>query len=192
MKKIHESAKKRRRFAKERAEMHRQYVFEVAKAYALELHSEQTLKQSKDDEEEEEEVEKGKIRFDDAKKAIKKRRRYSRSSSSVIDSTSIELNMMTTKKTAPLLTELCVRALAENSGAIKSLYLVPDHLKKKIMSLVSDLSRVDKGFVKLLVDDSRCEVFVKNCVDLEEEDLTKILSKCDRASLEVLNLDLCG
>ncbi|CAH8304905.1 unnamed protein product [Eruca vesicaria subsp. sativa] len=60
------------------------------------------------------------------------------------------------------------------------------------MSLVSDLSRVDKGFVKLLVDDSRCEVFVKNCVDLEEEDLTKILSECDRASLKVLNLDLCG
>ncbi|CAN7114610.1 unnamed protein product [Brassica rapa subsp. narinosa] len=185
-----EIAEKRRRWAEERAEAHRQYVFEVAKAYALELHSDQAPK-SKDDDEEEEEVVKGKSRFDDAKKAIKKRRRYS-SRSSDAPCGGIELSM-TRHRTAPTLTELCMRVLAENSEAIESLHLVPDHLKKKISSLVSDSSKVDKAFMQLLVDDSPSEVSVKNCVDLEEEDLTQILSECDRVSLQVvLNLDLCG
>ncbi|KAL0709853.1 hypothetical protein Bca4012_016831 [Brassica carinata] len=190
-------AEMRRRFAEQRAEMHRQHVFEVAKAYALELHSDQALKQSKDDddgeedeEEEEELVVKGKSRFDDAKKAIKKRRRYSKSSSNAT-TTGIELNM-TTNRTPPTLTELCMRVLAKNSESIKSLHLVPDHLKKKISSLVSDSSKVDKAFMQLLVDDSPSEVSVSNCVDLEESDLAQILSDCDRVHLEVLNLDLCG
>ncbi|KAF8047881.1 hypothetical protein N665_2785s0003 [Sinapis alba] len=193
-----EVAEKRRRLAEERAEMHRQYVFEVAKAYALELHSDQTTpKQSKVDEEKEEEeeevkTEKGKSRFDDAKNAIKKRRRYSRLSST--SATTIELCMTkaTTHRTAPTLTELCTRVLAKNSESIKSLYLVPDHLKKKISSLVSDISKVDKAFIQLLVHDSPYEVSVNNCVDLEEKDLSQILCECDRACLEVLNLDLCG
>lgn len=178
-----EIAEKRRRWAEERAEAHRQYVFEVAKAYALELHSDQAPK-SKDDDEEEEEVVKGKSRFDDAKKAIKKRRRYS-SRSSDAPCGGIELSM-TRHRTAPTLTELCMRVLAENSEAIESLHLVPDHLKKKISSLVSDSSKVDKAFMQLLVDDSPSEVSVKNCVDLEEEDLTQILSECDRVSLQVV------
>ncbi|KAJ0261298.1 RNI-like superfamily protein [Hirschfeldia incana] len=184
-------AEMRRRFAEERAEMHRQHVFEVAKAYALELHSDQTLKQSNDDEGEEEEevIVKGKSRFDDAKNAIKKRRRYSRSSTTT--TSGIELSMITNRK-APTLTELCTRVLAKNSESIESLHLVPDHLKKKISSLVSVSSKVDKAFIQLLVEDSPREVFVNNCVDLEEKDLTQILSDCDRVSLEVLNLDLCG
>ncbi|XP_013628210.1 PREDICTED: F-box/LRR-repeat protein 2 [Brassica oleracea var. oleracea] len=187
-----ELAEKRRLWAEQRAEAHRQYVFEVAKAYALELHSDQAPKSKDDDEEEEEEEEvvKGKSRFDDAKNAIKKRRRYSGRSSSTTCG-GIELSM-TRHRTAPTLTELCMRVLAENSEAIESLHLVPDHLKKKISSLVSDSSKVDKAFMQLLVDDSPSEVSVKNCVDLEEEDLTQILSECDRVSLEVLNLDLCG
>lgn len=187
-----EVAETRRRFAEERAEIHRLHVLEVARNYALELHADQPPKLTKDNDDEEEEGEdeeivKGKSRFDDAKKAIKKKRRYSRGSSTA-DTGGIELSL-TKHRTPPTLTELCMRVLAKNSESIESLHLVPDHLKKKISSLVSDSSKVDKAFIQLLVDDSPYEVFVKNCVDLEENDLTQILSDCDRVSLEVGTFD---
>lgn len=75
---------------------------------------------------------------------------------------------LTTERKAPTLVDMSARVLAENSEAIKSLNLVPDHLKKKISS------------------------FARNCVDLVEKDLINVLCDCDRSNLLVSPISICS
>ncbi|CAA7061148.1 unnamed protein product [Microthlaspi erraticum] len=170
---------------------------EAARDYAYSLHSVKIpQKQSKKQEEteeydEEEEVKRkgeSRLQFHEAKKAIRKRRSSGENNTS---SVGIELNL-TEQRKAPTLMELTTRLLAKNSDAIESLNLVPDHLRTQISNLASDLGKLDKKFMNLLIEDSPSEVYARNCVDLLEEDLTEILCGCDGSTLKVLNLNLCG
>ncbi|CAH2072222.1 unnamed protein product [Thlaspi arvense] len=182
------------RLKAESAERQREYTKSVAKTFAFKLHSEQNpkivQKQGEEDEEDEEEKGQGKSRFKEAKKAIARRRRDSVSGATT-PSCGIDLNL-TAHRTSPTLMELSMRVLAKNSDAIKSLNLVPDHLKSKLSNMVGDLGQVNTRFMQLLIQDSPSEISVRNCVDLEEKDLAQILCDCDRVSLQELNLNLCG
>ncbi|XP_024012398.1 F-box/LRR-repeat protein 2 [Eutrema salsugineum] len=146
---------------------------------------------AKREEEEEDQVNgKGiKSLFNEAKEAIEKRRTDSDEYTS--SSIGIELNL-TKVKEVPTLMEMSLRVLADNSEAITSLNLVPDHLRTKLSNLVSSKRKLDTRFMKLLIQGSPSEISVKNCVDIEEKDLANILCDCNRVSLKVLNLDLCG
>lgn len=172
----------------ERAKRLKEDKYKTAKKFALDLHSDQNLnipqKQSKEEEEEVVKGDgKGKSRFKEAKEAIEKRRSDSISSTATT-SGEIGFNLLT-QRTAPTLMEMSAKVLADNSESIKSLNLVPDHLKKKLSNLVSNLGKVDASFMQLLVQDSPFEIYARNCVDLEENDLIKLLCHCDRASLKV-------
>ncbi|VVB16898.1 unnamed protein product [Arabis nemorensis] len=179
----------------ERAKRHKEDVYNKAKNFALELHNDLNPKNLQKQSKEEEAVKvkedaKGKSQFMEAKKGIDKRKEDSISSSTA-KCREIGFKLLTERK-APSLMEMCIKVLAKNSESIMSLSLVPDHLKNKISNLVSNLSKIDARFMQLLVQDSPCEIFSRNCVDLLEKDLIQILSDCDRVSLKVLSLDLCG
>ncbi|KFK26357.1 hypothetical protein AALP_AA8G237900 [Arabis alpina] len=181
------------RIREESAKRHKEGVYRIAKKFAFELHSELKIKSLQKQSNEEEEVVKGGVKvkslFKEAKEVIDKRKEKKKKS--VGGSSEIGFSVVTERK-APSLMEMCTKVLAENSESIQSLHLVPDHLKTKLSSLVSDLSKIDARFMQLLIEDSPSEVFSKNCVDLLETDLVKLLCDCDRYNLKVLSLDLCG
>ncbi|CAN8300933.1 unnamed protein product [Cochlearia groenlandica] len=183
----------RRRWVELNAKRQKTMNYELARSYALDLHSfEIPMIASRNQNKEDEEGEgvKGTSKFQEEIERRKRRKRRDLISS-IASSSDVEMDLMV-KRTPPLLTELCIRVLADNSDAIKSLHLVPDHLKKKLSNRVSDLSKLNTRFMQLLVQGSPYEISARNCVDFEEKDLTDILSECDGVSLKVLSLDLCG
>jgi DNA repair protein RAD7 len=160
--------------------------FKAAKHFALELHSDLKIVEKTEEEVEEEVIrDEDKSEFRKAKESIKKRRQEISTTSDM----EIDLNV---RRKAPSLVELSARVLAQNFLAIKSLKLVPDHLRKKLSYLVSGLGEFDTRLMELLIEDSPSEICAKNCVQLVEDDLVKIFCDCDRVSLKVLILDLCG
>ncbi|KAG7551439.1 Leucine-rich repeat cysteine-containing subtype [Arabidopsis thaliana x Arabidopsis arenosa] len=182
-----------RQWAEEQAARQRRRHYEVSRNYnvarnfALQLHSDQNLKIVEKTEEEEVVIrDEEKSEFQRAKESIKKRREDLSTTSDMM------IDPMTVLRKAPTLVELSARVLAQNIVAIKSLKLVPDHLRKKLSYLVSGFGKVDTRLMELLIEDSPSEICAKNCVELKEDDLLKIFCDCDRVSLKVLILDLCG
>lgn len=173
-----------KQWAEEQAARKRRHDYEVsrnykvARTFALDLHSD--LKIVEKTEEEEEVIrDEEKSEFQRAKESIKKRREE------ISTTSDMEIDPMTVLRKAPTLVELSARVLAQNIVAIKSLKLVPDHLRKKLSYLVSGFGKVDTRLMELLIEDSPSEICAKNCVELEEDDLIKILCDCDRVSLKV-------
>ncbi|XP_010493248.1 PREDICTED: F-box/LRR-repeat protein 2-like [Camelina sativa] len=167
----------------------------TAKRFALSLHSDdhETVDEKKKEEADDDHVKRDdeeRSEFQKAKEVIKMRRdEISTTTSDGADD--MEIDVVIQRK-APSLTDLSVRVLAQNSEAIKSLKLVPDHLRKKLSRHVSGFGKLDARFMHLLIGDSPCEIRASNCVGLTEDDLVKILCDSDRDTLKVLILDLCG
>ncbi|XP_019084222.1 PREDICTED: uncharacterized protein LOC109125176 [Camelina sativa] len=159
----------------------------AAKKFALSLHSDHETVEKKKDEADDDDVkrdeEEERNEFQKAKEVIKMRRDEISTTSSNDD---MEIDLVIQRK-APMLTDLSVRALAKNCEAIKSLKLVPDHLRKKLSGHVSGFGKLDARFMHLLIDDSPCEVRASNCVGLTEDDLVKILCDSGRDTLKVRN-----
>lgn len=182
------SAEARKLFwAIKEARRQRKRDYEAAKAFAFDMHSgfnNPKIVQKQENKEEQVSGE-GKSRFQKVKEMIKERREEI--STSLSTGMDLDLKMMTQRK-APTLMELSARALAKNSESIKSLNLVPDRLRKQLSNYVNDLGKINTLFMQLLIKDSPYEVYVKNCVDLEEQDLIQIICDCDRVSLTVIIL----
>ncbi|KAI3709709.1 hypothetical protein L2E82_39475 [Cichorium intybus] len=96
------------------------------------------------------------------------------------------------KKVPPSLQELCMSIMAENVDAITSLESVPDVIRHKLTQLLCDCRKMNHHFFNLLANGSPCEIRVRDCSWLSEEQLTKTFEKTDTSKLTVLQLDQCG
>ncbi|EXB38941.1 hypothetical protein L484_027376 [Morus notabilis] len=100
--------------------------------------------------------------------------------------------MRAQEKGSSLASRIILRCLARNSDRLVSLDYVPDHLRHQLSQLLCHSGRMSGHFLKLLVQGSPTELWLRDCSWLREEVFKESFQNFDPSELTVLRLGTHG